>query len=113
MWEAAEAAGAVPQVVYAKIDIPRFSSIYSAKGPWALLHSLSDVDAHSGGHQPEPALAANPAQAPAAVTTGQQPGVALEAITKVVRDAALSILGADSVEGAQLPASRPLRWLLS
>lgn len=94
-------------MVYARIDIPRFSSIYSAKGPWALLHSLSAVDVGSGGHQPEPVHAAAPSEKTTVLAVGQQPVVALEAVTKVIRDAAMSILGADSVEGALLPLCRP------
>lgn len=94
------AAGAVPQMVYARIDIPRFTSIYSAKGPWALLRSLSAVDTRSQiASEPGPSRAAA-AQAPALAAAAQRPAVALEAVMKVVRDAALSILGADSVEGA-------------
>lgn len=101
VWEAGVAAGSVPQMVYARIDIPRFTSIYSAKGPWALLRSLSAVDARSqSAALPAPSHAAA-AQAPAVTAGVQKPAVALEAVTKVVRDAALSILGADSIEGAR------------
>lgn len=100
VWQASVAAGLLPQMVYARIDIPRFTSINTAKGPWALLHLLSSIDARSQAAQPDASRSkAPPLPQITSSAHALQPAVPLEVVAKAVRDAALSILGPDSLEG--------------
>ena len=105
MWDAAITAGHLPRLIYARVDMARFSAINSAKGPWALLLQLSAVP--STGRSAAPQQAALPAAslqlAPAAAAAPHQAAaVPLEAVEKAVRDAAASILGPGAATGAAL-----------
>ena len=90
-------------MVHARIDVQRFSSVNQAKGRWALLDTLASAPgqpvsaAAADAHVAVTLRSAEPA-VPAAKAAAQ-PGMSLEAVSKVVREAVVSILGTDP-EGA-------------
>lgn len=94
-------AGAASQLVYARIDAPRFSKIYSAKGRWGLLDSmlLTPAAAAADAGSTRAARAVSTA-APAAATAGasagsskQTPAMDLQQVEQAVKRAAADILG--------------------
>ena len=98
-WDAAVLAGPLPHLVYASMDRARFAAVNTAKGPWALLQTLSSVRQDSIGLvQRQPALEATPAQA-TLLSAPVKAALPLDAVAKVVRDVAASVLGADAAEG--------------
>jgi hypothetical protein len=102
VWNAAIAAGPLPQLIYAKLDIARFSALNTSRGPWALLQQLSTTPSTArAAPAQQAALQALPLQAlpAAAVAPAQAAAVPLEAVEKAVRDAAASILGPDAAAG--------------
>jgi hypothetical protein len=94
-------AGAASQLVYARIDAPRFSKIYSAKGRWGLLDSMlltpAAAAADAGSTRAARAVSTT---APAAATAGasagsskQTPAMDLQQVEQAVKGAAADILG--------------------
>ena len=98
--ESHAAAGGASQLVYARIDAPRFSRIYSAKGRWGLLDSmlLTSAAADAGSTR---AAATTSVAAQAAAATGasggskQTPAMELQQVEQAVKRAAADILGED------------------
>lgn len=106
------AAGAASQLVYARINAPRFAQIYSAKGRWGLLdYLLLTAEPHpdasrtaaatlTGLGQPVlPAAAPGRSATPAAIGSyGSQPaaGMSLVQVQEAVQTAVGNILGHDT-----------------
>lgn len=105
-------AGTASQLVYARINVPRFAQIYSAKGRWGLLDRLLlTAEPHpdasrtaaatpSGLGQPVlPAAAPGRSAMPAASGShGSQPaaGMSLAQVQQAVQTAVGNILGQDT-----------------
>ena len=92
-------AGPLPHLVYANMDRARFTAVNTAKGPWALLQVLRSVSQASGGP-----LTQQPAWEPTSLQAAQpsapaQAVMPLDAVAKVVWEAAASILGPEAAEG--------------
>lgn len=90
VWEAFVAAGAGSQMIYARIEVSRFTRIYSAKGRWSLLDHLSDtaglLPAQRGGRvSPDATIRAPPSMS--------RPAFDLEQIMQLVKISASDILG--------------------
>ena len=84
-------ATAVPQLVVAKMDIPRFTAVNTAKGSWSLLSLLATVA--------EDFQATNAAPAPPLLESqGARAGLSLDAVQGIVRDVAAAIIG-ETLEG--------------
>ena len=92
-------AGAASQLVYARIDAPRFAKIYTAKGRWGLLDSmlLTTAAADAGSARAAGVISA---AAPGAGVTGpsggsgkQSPALELQQVEQAVKRAAADILG--------------------
>ncbi|KAK9803914.1 hypothetical protein WJX72_004698 [[Myrmecia] bisecta] len=110
VYEAGQAAGLQSALVYAKLDIPRFTSLYAAKGRWALLDQLAsvaiDTSATLSGQDtlPSHATAADERSGSRAVDqpVGPRlaalaaPEMALSAVEQIVREAAATVLGTDA-----------------
>ena len=90
-YEAAMHATTVPQLVVAKMDIPRFTAVNTAKGPWSLLSLLATTPEDRQATEAEPAPPPLDSQA-------TRTGLSLEAIQGVVRDVAAAIIG-ETLEG--------------
>ena len=96
-------AGTASQLLYARIEAPRFAKIYSAKGRWALLdHMLltsAPIAASSAAAAaaPVPSSGAPAARAPSAAAGSCQQrssgGVELGQVVQAVKRAAADILG--------------------
>jgi hypothetical protein len=101
--EGLAAAGAAAQLVFARIEAPRFAQLYTAKGRWSLLDGMLAADAAAapaaaplpGGPAPAAPRGAERPAAPAA------PALQLEAVEAVVRNTAADILG-EALEGESL-----------
>lgn len=93
--EAYHAAGSASQLLYARLDTPRFSKIYSAKGRWSLLDQLLLTAAPAGASSllSLPHEGHTGAQRPS-LARGQNRSWGLEQVAGVVRGAAADILGA-------------------
>ena len=103
-WDAVHVACGLPQLVYARLDVARFRSIYATRGRWALLDQLASL----------PAGTVDASQAPADETLknlGTSPGApqgaarraaafSLGALEGVVRRLTAAVLGPDAAEGA-------------
>lgn len=90
-------AGAASQLLFARIDAPRFAKIYSTKGRWSLLDQLLLTAAPATAAAPEHLAAGQPPAAPAAAakTPGRPTGLSLEAVAQAIRSAAADVLGQD------------------
>ena len=87
------AAGVAPQLLYARIDAPRFAKIYSAKGRWSLVDQL--LQAPAATQAPAAAVPRAVATAPTPGTSGAAPApaVSLQQVEQAVRAAAADVLG--------------------
>lgn len=92
VWEAFVAAGTGSQMIYARIEVPRFTRIYSAKGRWSLLGHLSDAAGLPAQHGGRISLEAA-APAPPSTTAPRIPAMDLEQIMQLVKNSASDILG--------------------
>jgi len=91
-FEAAMHSMNVPQLVVAKMDIPRFTAVNTAKGPWSLLSLLATT--------PDTTEATPAKIAPPVAESGDAGvGMSLEAVQGVIRDVAAAIIG-EALEGA-------------
>lgn len=85
-------------MVHARMDVQRFASVNQAKGAWSLLEQLAWAPAASVAAAADVAatVSVQPARrAAAAARTPARPGMSLEAVQKVVREAVISILGTE------------------
>ena len=93
------AAGTAPQMVYARIEAPRFAQLYTAKGRWSLLDSMlttSSSAAASAGIEERSsgdAVTADRGVAPPAAAAPRKALVQLHSVEAVVRKTAADILG--------------------
>lgn len=90
MWDARQAAGSLPHLVYARLDAARFASVYSAKGHWALIDELSHVPASVQAMSTHVEVAPSN-QIQHAEST--RIAVSLQQVEQLVRDTAVTVLG--------------------
>ena len=95
------AAGVTSKLLYARIDAPLFTKIYSARGRWGLLDQLLLTSAHL--QAPTPALPAAPA-APAAANVSSKPAMPLQQVVQAVKQTAADILGEQLGDSDSFPA---------
>lgn len=111
-------AGSVSHMLYARIDVLRFSTIYSAKGRWGLLDGLLLT---SQGRAPSPSANDMPVCTVAATNgsfgSSKETNIApvgLQQVEQAVKDAASDILGVD-LDGKLVipdPILPPMQWKL-
>lgn len=100
--------GSVPQLLYARLDIARFRSIYATRGRWALLDGLASLPVASGPEEDvsqalaHPEAAVPPDASTAQAMASKPRGASLDAVEAVVRRVAAAVLGPDTAEGALL-----------
>lgn len=101
--DAMEVAGVVPTVVYARIDILRFKSLYTAKGPWSFLESALSrpMNTEPSIGVPKRGLSA-PAVSPSAATGGS-PSYTMASVQEEIRKAARDVLGEDMNDADHFP----------
>lgn len=101
-------AGSVPQMLYARLDIARFRSIYATRGRWALLDELASLPVASGAEEDvsqalaHPEAAVPPDASTAQAMASKSRGASLDVVEAVVRRVAAAVLGPDTAEGALL-----------
>ncbi len=90
-------AGSVSHLLYARIDMRRFYTVYTAKGRWGLLDGLLWIP---HGCEPLLGLAGMPVRVVAAGNSGSSKGrsvaqVGLHQVSQAIKEAATDILGMD------------------
>ena len=91
MWAAPGVAGSMPHLAYARLDIARFSTVYSAKGHWTLTDDLASVPNNARPSAQYLDMADNKQTAS---RDAQNIGTALsiDVVEGIVRDAAAAVL---------------------
>lgn len=116
-YTAPQRAGYAGRLVAARMDVPRFRKVNTAKGPWRLLDALATAPrttgplsgtggAASGAHSN--VVAVGPPMAPAAGQSGQDEGgssMQLGDVRRIVRAVAVDIVGEEALEGEHHIAS--------
>lgn len=104
MQDAVLVAGNAANMVYARIDAPKFVQLYTAKGRWSLLDSALQSD-----HSSTITISANTVSSASASTMVPTASVkrsirttTLESVAKIIRSAARDILGEGALEEAEL-----------
>lgn len=100
LWEGAWAAGTAPNLVFARIDAPRFAQLYTAKGRWSLVDSMLSTPETAGPQSVAVVTAAGAAggSAPPHQEAGK-PALSPAAVEELVRRTAGDILGTGSMQG--------------
>ena len=101
--ESLQAAGTAPHMLYARIDAPRFSKIYSSKGRWGLLDQLLVAPKTTSSIVSLEPAAATPA-APLKASSSGRPAMPLQQVVQAVKQAAADILGEQLGDGDSFPA---------
>jgi hypothetical protein len=110
-YKAPQEAGYAGQLVVARMDVPRFRKVNTAKGPWRLLDALattpratglvSDINPDAAGTPPGggavTVLQLPAAQLDGGATAGSR--MRLEDVRRAVRDVASDIVGEEALEG--------------
>lgn len=115
IFDSFQAAGCVSQLMFARIDAPRFATIYSAKGHWGLLDQLLFTAAPAAASMAEaldrPSGLPQPSASPSLPSNrnanlGRQthaPSTDLQHIVHVVKKAASDVLGQDLDGKCRMP----------
>lgn len=100
-------AGGLPQLVYARLDVARFRSIYATRGRWALLDQLASLPAGRVAASQAPAVRTlkilDPGPGAAQGAARSTDVVSLGVLEDVVRRVAAAVLGPDAAGGARCP----------
>ena len=100
VYDAVPIAGALHNVVYAKINLRQFKAVNTTKGPWPLLDALVHIklDQHYGNKDKN---------LPTHLEFGSSPSThethSLSQVTEVIRRIAIDLIGHDNLQGAHEP----------
>jgi hypothetical protein len=109
-YTAPQQAGYAGRLITARMDVPRFRKVNTAKGPWRLLDTLATAPRGTGpppssGAAAPAASSINAVGAPVAPAAGQGGSVEggssmqLEDVRRIVRAVAVDIVGEEALEG--------------
>ena len=97
VWDAGQDAGNVGHMVRARLDVPRFVQLNSAKGRWALLDDLGTTSLEATVAAATPDAALMQAGGREAVTA--RPAVQMDAVIRIVHEVAAGIVSNEQLEG--------------
>ena len=100
VWAAGQDAGYAGQMVRARLDVPRFVQLNTAKGRWALLDDLDTAPLQS---QHPGVEAATVAQTSSMANVSARPAMHKDAVVRIVREVAAGIISEANLEGVTHP----------
>ena len=100
VWDAGQDAGNAGHMVRARLDVPRFVQLNSAKGRWAFLHDLGTAPLEV--HTPSAVAATAVVQLGSREAAKTRPTLHKDAVVRIVREVAAGIVSDIHLEGDEI-----------